>query len=91
MESTNRVRGGRALPLPPIGRRLTAYHRGRSRSATIVAAAEFTSGRGVRAGRRVYASLSGAGAAITGYQVNGWRFWRAVDEAGRVLERGATA
>ena len=43
MENTNRVRGGRALPLPPIGTRLNAYHRGRSRSATIVAAAEFTS------------------------------------------------
>ena len=91
MESTNRVRGGRARPLPPIGTRLTAYHRGKPRSATIVPAANFTSGRGVRAGKSVHASLSAAGAAITGYQVNGWRFWRAIDSASRVLERGATA
>ena len=91
MENTNRVRGGRALPLPPIGTWLTAYHRGSSRSATIVAAADFTSGRCVRSGKNVYASLSAAGGAITGYQVNGRRFWRAVDNASRVSEHGATA
>ena len=91
MESKNRVRGGRALPLPPIGTRLNAYHRGKPRSATIVAAANFTLGRGVRTGKSVHASLSAAGAAITGYQVNGWRFWRAIDDAGRVLERDSTA
>lgn len=76
MNSRNCVRGGRAFPLPPIGTSLTAYHHGRLRSATIVEAAEFTSGRGIRTGDGMYASLSAAAAAITGYRVNGWRFWR---------------
>ena len=80
MEATNRVRGGRAQPLPPQGTTLTACHKGRRYTATIVAAPKLASGRGVRAGRRVFASLSAAGSAITGYTVNGWSFWRPVED-----------
>jgi len=85
MEQTNRVRGGKARPLPAIGTELRAFHKGKPRSATIVEAADLSSGRGVRTGRRVYASLSAAGTAITGYAVNGWLFWRPVDDAGSRL------
>ena len=62
-----------------------------TRSATIVKATGFTSGRGVRTGRRVYASLSAAGTAITGYPVNGWLFWQPIDNTSRASERDATA
>ena len=79
METTNRVRGGRARPLPPVDTTFTACHKGKRYAATIVVAPEFTSGRGVRAGRRVFASLSAAGTAVTGYTVNGWSFWRPVE------------
>ena len=82
MEITNRVRGGRARPLPPVGATLTACHKGKRYAATIVLARDLTSGRGVRTGRRVFASLSAAGTAITGYTVNGWSFWRLVEETG---------
>ena len=90
METTNRVRGGRARPLPSVGTQLKAFHRGRPRSAAIVRAAGFTSGRGVRTGRRVYASLSAAGTAITGYAVNGWLFWHPIDNPAQAAEHDAT-
>ncbi len=80
METTNRVRGGRARPLPPLGATLTAHHKGKRHTATIVQATGLTSGRGVRTRRRVFASLSPAGTAITGYTVNGWRFWHRMGE-----------
>ena len=80
-EKTNRVRGGRARPLPRVGTALKAFHRGRSRSAVIVESAEFSSGRGVHTGGRAYLSLSAAGTAITGYPVNGWLFWHAIEYA----------
>ena len=32
---------------------------------------------------KVYSSPSAAGIAVTGYNVNGWRFWKYVDPAGR--------
>ena len=79
MEKANRVSGGRARPLPRIGAVLKAFHRGRRRSAVIVEAAEFTSGRGVLTGGRAYLSLSAAGTALTGYPVNGWLFWHPID------------
>ena len=82
METTNRVRGGRARPLPPLGTTFTACHKGKRYAATIVVAPELTSGRGVRTGRRVFASLSAAGTAIIGYTVNGWLFWRFVEDTG---------
>ena len=91
MESKNRVRGGRARPLPPIGTELRAFHKGKPRSAAIVESIDLSSGRGVRIGRRVYASLSAAGTAITGYPVNGWLFWRPIDNAPQVSEHDATA
>ena len=71
MEKANRVRGGRARPLPSVGTALKAFHRGRSRSAVIIETAEFSSGRGVFTAGRAYLSLSAAGTAITGYPVNG--------------------
>ena len=82
MEPTNRVRGGRARPLPPIGANLTASHKGKCSSATIVAIAKLSSGRGVRVGsrKRIFPSLSAAGTAITGYAVNGWLFWQPVEQ-----------
>ena len=79
MEKANRVRGGRARPLPSVGTALKAFHRGRSRSAVIIETAEFSSGRGVFTAGRAYLSLSAAGTAITGYPVNGWLFWHPID------------
>ena len=91
MESANRVSGGRARPLPQVGTALKAFHRGRTRSAVIVAIAEFTSGRGVLIGGRAYLSLSAAGTAITGYPVNGWLFWHSIDRAAQTSEHDANA
>ncbi len=81
MEKANRVSGGRARPLPPVGTALKAFHRGRPRSAVIVETPAFTSGRGVLTNGRAYLSLSAAGTAITGYPVNGWLFWHLIDNA----------
>ncbi len=91
MEKSNRVSGGRARPLPRVGTALKAFHRGRSRSAVIVATAEFTSGRGVLTGGRGYLSLSAAGTAIIGYPVNGWLFWHTIDNTSRASKYDATA
>ena len=84
MEPANRVRGGRARPLPPIDTNLTASHKGKRYSATIVEATKLSSGRGMRVGsrKRIFPSLSAAGTAITGHAVNGWLFWQPVDEDG---------
>ena len=91
MEKANQVSGGRGRPLPRIGTALKAFHRGRSRSAVIVETAEFTSGRGVLTGGRAYLSLSAAGAAITGYPVNGWLFWHPIDNASQAPDHDAPA
>ena len=91
MEKVNRVSGGRVLPLPRVGTALRAFHRGRSRSAVIVETTEFSSGRGVLIGGRAYLSLSAAGAAITGYAVNGWLFWHPIDNVSSASEYDATA
>ncbi len=91
MEKANRVRGGRARPLPRIDTSLKAFHRGRSRSAVIVETPKFTSGRGVLTGGRAYLSLSAAGTAITGYPVNGWLFWHLSKTPSQAAEHDATA
>lgn len=91
MEKANRVRGGRARPLPQIGTKLKAFHRGTSRSAIIVGTAEFTSARGVLTGGRAYLSLSAAGTAITGYPVNGWLFWHPGDNDRSASDDGTSA
>ncbi len=90
-EQPNRVRGGRARPLPRAGTALKAFHRGRTRSAVIIETADFTSGRGVLTGGRAYLSLSAAGTAITGYPVNGWLFWQPIDNIPLASEHDATA
>ena len=91
MEKSNRVSGGRARPLPRVGTALTAFHRGRTRSAIIIETADFTSGRGVLTGDSAYLSLSAAGTAITGYPVNGWLFWHLIEGALQTSEHDATA
>ena len=61
------------------GSELTATLKGRTFAASVVVGAE---GKpeveldGVR-----YPSLSAAGKAATGYPVNGWRFWRPVEQS----------
>jgi len=57
---------------------LTARVRGRELSASVVTGPEDTPEVEFEGAR--YPSLSAAGKAAAGYPVNGWRFWRAVEE-----------
>ena len=75
------VRRGRAAirheSLAP-GTRLVGHLKGRTFSATVVVGPNGESLvelEGVR-----YPSVSAAGKAAAGYSVNGWRFWRRVEE-----------
>ena len=60
------------------GTALTARVKGRELSASVVTGPEGTSEVEFEGAR--YPSLSAAGKAAAGYPVNGWRFWRAVEE-----------
>ena len=57
---------------------LTARVKGRELSASVVTGPEGTPEVEFEGAR--YPSLSAAGKAAAGYPVNGWRFWRAVEE-----------
>jgi hypothetical protein len=73
-------RGGKARELPPVGTALSAKHKGKSYSATIVEAKDRPAGRAVQYGEQVFTSLSAAGKAITGHATNGWKFWQPVEQ-----------
>ena len=66
--------------LPPVGTTLTAIYRGQSHTAEIVEAKDLPSGRGVKYGDQLFASLSAAAKAVTGHSANGWVFWRAAEK-----------
>ena len=57
---------------------LTARVKGRELSASVVTGPEGTPEVEFEGAR--YPSLSAAGKAAAGYPVNGWRFWRAVEQ-----------
>ena len=57
---------------------LTARIKGRELSASVVTGPEGTPEVEFEGTR--YPSLSAAGKAAAGYPVNGWRFWRAVEQ-----------
>ena len=57
---------------------LTARVKGRELSASVVTGPEGTPEVEFEGAR--YPSLSAAGKAAAGYPVNGWRFWRVVEE-----------
>ena len=84
---TTKVRSGSAVrtrtehPALPPGTILSATFRGQTYAARVVegqsegkVAVETEGGR--------WPSLSAAGKAITGYAVNGWRFWKVVESDG---------
>ncbi len=58
---------------------LTATLKGQTFSASVVAGSEGKPE--VEFDGRRYPSLSAAGKAAAGYAVNGWRFWKKVEEA----------
>lgn len=60
------------------GTALRARHKGRELSASIVEGEEGRPEVEFEGAR--YPSLSAAGKAAVGYPVNGWRFWRPVEE-----------
>ena len=70
-----------ARQLPPVGTTLTATYRGQSHTAEIVEAKDLPSGRGVKYGDQLFASLSAAAKAVTGHSANGWVFWRAAEKS----------
>lgn len=80
---TKHRRGGKARELPPVGTTLSATHKGKTHTATIVETKDLPVGRAVRSGDQLFSSLSAAGKAITGHATNGWRFWRPTDERKR--------
>jgi len=75
--TTKRQRKKIARQLPPVGIALTATHKGEPHTAVIVEAKDRPSGRAVRYGDQLFASLSAAAKAVTGHSANGWLFWRA--------------
>jgi len=83
MTSTRRRKGAgaRARELPAIGTALSARHKGKSYTATIIEAKDARAGRALRSGEQLFDSLSAAGKAITGHSVNGWRFWQPLENA----------
>ena len=64
-----------ARQLPPVGTTLTARHKGQPHTAVIVEAKDRPSGRAVKYGDQLFASLSAAAKAVTGHSTNGWVFW----------------
>jgi|GEM_PF-1095611 len=70
-----------ARELPPVGTILIARYKKRSYAkrrcftARIVGERAFRAGRAVKYRNRIFASVSAAAKAITGYPINGWTFW----------------
>jgi len=81
--ASKRQRKKIARQLPPVGTTLTGRSRGQSHTAIIVEAKGGPAGRAVKYGDHLFASLSAAAKAAAGYPVNGWRFWRPVEESGQ--------
>ena len=65
-----------ARQLPPVGTTLAATYKGQPYTAVIVEAEDRPSGRAVKYGDELFASLSAAAKAVTGHSANGWLFWR---------------
>lgn len=80
MNTTKRRRGAKSRELPPVGTTLSARHKGKSYTASVVEAKDLPAGRALRSGDRLFTSLSAAGKSITGHSVNGWRFWQPVEK-----------
>jgi hypothetical protein len=56
----------------PVGTRLRFKRRDRTTTATVVQ-------DGIKLGKKVYRSPSGAASAVTGGPVNGWAVWKTED------------
>jgi Restriction Enzyme Adenine Methylase Associated/Domain of unknown function (DUF4357) len=56
----------------PVGTKLRLNRRDHTTTATVVQG-------GIKVGKKVYASPSGAASAITGGSINGWAVWRTED------------
>ena len=78
--TTKRQRKKIARELPPVGTTLTGRSRGQSHTAVIVEAKNRPSGRAVKYGEQLFASLSAAAKAVTGHPTNGWLFWRPAED-----------
>jgi hypothetical protein len=79
--TTKRQRKKIARQLPPVGTTLTGRSKGQSYTAVIVEAEDRPSGRAVKYGDELFASLSGAAKAVTGHSTNGWVFWRPAESS----------
>ncbi len=78
--------------LPGIGTNLIAFKRKPNRSivrATIVAHPDSARGSAVLFDGKVYDSLTSAARAATGYETNGWLWWK--NEDGSLLNRESTS
>jgi len=78
--TTKRQRKKVARQTPPVGTTLAATHKGQPYTAIVVEAEDRPSGRAVKYGDQLFASLSGAAKAVTGHPTNGWLFWRAAED-----------
>ena len=70
-----------AHKLPAVGSTLTRKYKGQPYTAKIVR----VNGRAVKYGNRIFFSPSAAAKAVTGYDINGWTFWRSSQTSGRRL------
>jgi hypothetical protein len=62
--------------LPPVGTKMTGRGRLKSYHAVIVKDPQAKSGKSVKLDGKLYSSLTAAAKSLTGYSINGWRFWK---------------
>ena len=61
--------------LPPFGTSLTAKHNGQLYEAKIIRSKKNSEKPAILFRDKEYKTMSAAAITITGYAVNGWRFW----------------
>jgi len=78
-EKQPRIRRGLKRELPPEGTLLKARFKREEYKAEVVRASLEPSRRAIRFKGREYKTMTEAAKAITGNNVNGWRFWKPID------------
>jgi len=67
---------GKRRELPPIGTTLTGRYKGKVYEARVIKNSSSLDGKAINFRGNLYSSMSTAAKEITGYHVNGWRFWK---------------
>lgn len=73
-----RIRQKITHEMPPVGTRLRGKVRGREVYAEIISNPESKAGKSILFEGNIYHSMTAAAQAVTGYSVNGWRFWEII-------------